>query len=248
MAARLLDLRPDCDGVRVVWVVRDADPGGLAPLRHMLHMAMNPAPVWRDGEIVDAYGYRPETALEHEFPPPLGRVRAFNTAHPEPLTLARAFPDLKQVTVQGALMPTWANDAFSVLGRMGFGDDDLRIVLDDGTELEPADALWRLLWARHRKRHGDARSDAMTAIQAQGLVGDDVVIRMSAVDDESMMRTTGIGAAAAVLASLEAPPAPGAHGVEVLDTDRALAIVEELAQAEGALPDGFELEELVARL
>ena len=241
MAARILSLRPECDGVRVVWVVRDADPGGLAPLRHMLHMAVHPAPAWRDGAVVDAPGYLPETALEHPFPAPLGPVRAFNTAHPEPLTLGRAYPHLRQVVVQGSLLPTWANDTFSVLGRMGFGDDELRIALDDGTELEPADALWRLLWARHRKRHGAARSDAMTAIQVQGLSGDRVLARLTAVDDESMMRTTGIGAAAAVLATLEEAPAAGANGVEALNAERALAIVEELFDSEGAVPAGLVL-------
>ena len=45
MAKRLLEMHPGCDGVRVVWVVGDNDPGGLTPLRHMLHMAVAPCPV-----------------------------------------------------------------------------------------------------------------------------------------------------------------------------------------------------------
>ncbi|MFE2425942.1 saccharopine dehydrogenase NADP-binding domain-containing protein [Streptomyces sp. NPDC059373] len=70
MASRLLDTHPTADGVQVVWLVHDSDPGGLAPLRHMLHMAVNPCSVWRDGAWVQSPGFVPATAASYVFPQP----------------------------------------------------------------------------------------------------------------------------------------------------------------------------------
>jgi saccharopine dehydrogenase-like NADP-dependent oxidoreductase len=235
---RLLELHPECDGIRVVWVVRDSDPGGLAPLRHMLHMAVEPCPVWDGGELVDTPGFVPATAREHELPPPVGRVTAFDTAHPEPLTMSRALPQLRHVSVQGALQPVWANEAFSTLGRIGFGHHDLRVDLN-GAEVQPDEVLWKLLWARHEKRAGGAEKPGMTCVQVQALKGEEIVATMSVFDDHSMLRSTGLGAAAAALAALAERPPPGAWGTEVLEAETFLALLAELAEAEGAFPQGI---------
>jgi lysine 6-dehydrogenase len=244
MAKRLLEMFPECDGIRIVWVVRDTDPGGLAPLRHMLHMAVSPCPVWQDGEFVDAPGYVPETACEHDLPE-IGPTVAYNTAHSEPITLARAFPSLRHASVQGALLPAWSNQAFSTLGRIGFGYDDLRVEVG-GHEVEPVEVLWKLLWARHeRRQRGGQLEDGrggLTVVQVQALSGDDVHATMTLVDPHPMVRTTALGAAAAVLAVLDDRPPPGAWGAEVLDAERTLELVAELAAEEGAIPDGFTLE------
>ncbi|HSK50615.1 MAG TPA: saccharopine dehydrogenase NADP-binding domain-containing protein [Solirubrobacterales bacterium] len=240
MGKRLLELHPECDGIRVVWVVRDSDPGGLAPLRHMLHMAVETCPVWDEGRLTETAGFVPKTARAHQLPEPVGHVVAFDTAHPEPLTMSRALPRLRHVSVQGALQPAWANDAFSTLGRIGFGYPDLRVEVN-GAEVQPDEVLWKLLWARHRKRAGDSWDEkpGMTCVQVQALRGEEIVATMSVYDDHSMLRTTGIGAAAATLAALAATPPPGAWGTEVLEAEAFLDLVAELAAAEGALPDGI---------
>jgi lysine 6-dehydrogenase len=238
MGKRLLELHPECDGIRVVWVVRDADPGGLAPLRHMLHMAVEPCPIWDDGELVDTPGFVPGTGREHELPPPVGRVVAFDTAHPEPLTMSRALPRLRHVSVQGALLPGWANDAFSTLGRIGFGYPEITVDVG-GTRVRPDEVLWKVLWARHELRAEGGEKPGMTCVQVQALAGEEIVATMSVYDDHSMLRTTGLGAAAAALAALERTPAPGAWGTEVLEAESVLALLAELAQVEGALPRGI---------
>lgn len=235
---RLLELHPECDGIRVVWVVRDSDPGGLAPLRHMLHMAVEPCPAWDGGQLVDTPGFVPATAREHELPPPVGRVTAFDTAHPEPLTMSRALPQLRHVSVQGALLPAWANEAFSTLGRIGFGHRDLTVELN-GAEVQPDEVLWKLLWARHEKRAGGAEKPGLTCVQVQALKGEEVVATMSVLDDHSMLRSTGLGAAAAALAALAEAPPPGAWGTEVLEAEAFLDLLAELAAAEGAFPQGI---------
>jgi lysine 6-dehydrogenase len=240
MAKRLLELHPECDGVRVVWVVGDNDPGGLAPLRHMLHMAVAPCPVWRDGRFVDEPGFVPATGNSYDLPE-IGETVAYNTAHSEPLTLIRAFPELRYAAVQGALLPAWSNQLFSSLGRLGFGDDDLQVQVD-GRPVDPVEVLWKLLWERHERRKGGVEPAGLTIVQTQVLKDMEVVATMTVVDPYPMLRTTALGAAATALAVLEGDPPPGATGPEVLDAESTLALVEELAEEEGAIPGGLRTE------
>ena len=240
MAKRLLELYPAIDGIRIVWVVGDTDPGGLAPLRHMLHMAVAPCPVWRDGEFIDEAGFVPSTARVHDLPD-IGRVAAFNTAHSEPITLARAFPGLRHISVQGALIPAWANEVFSALGRIGFGYDDLEIEVDE-RPVEPVEVLWKMLWARHHARRRDGDRRGVTVVQVQGLIRDTLHAAMTIVDPCSMVRTTALGAGAAVLEILRQTPAAGAWGTEVLPAQPTLDILADLAKPDGAMPGGLRLQ------
>jgi saccharopine dehydrogenase-like NADP-dependent oxidoreductase len=240
MAKRLLELYPEIDGIRIVWVVGDTDPGGLAPLRHMLHMAVAPCPVWRDGAFVDEPGFVPSTARVHDLPE-IGQIAAYNTAHSEPITLARAFPELRHISVQGALLPAWANEVFSALGRIGFGYGDLEVEVD-GRAVDPPEVLWKMLWARHHARRRDGDRRGLTVVQVQGLSGDALHATMTIVDPWPMVRTTALGAAAAVLAILDQVPPAGAWGTEILQAQAALDILADLAKADGAIPGGLRLQ------
>ena len=237
MAARLLR-EHDADGVRVVWATNDPDPGGLAPLKHMLHMTVAPAPVWRNGKLVDRPGFDRADRRRYELPAGLGSVTVFNTAHPEPVTLGRAHPHLSEVSVQGALLPQWANDAFGHLGRLGFADDTMRVTVN-GTVIDPAEVLWRLLWARHGRRNVSRRGYCVQEVI--GLRGGEEAVALRLFDDDRMARVTAIGAAAITLQVLDEPDLPaGAWGPEVLDAEAALARAEVLAERLGAFPQGFE--------
>lgn len=237
----LLERYPQCDGIRVVWVVKDSDPGGLAPLRHMLHMAVEPCPIWDEGRLTETPGYVPETAMTHRMPV-LGEVEAYDTAHPEPVTMSRAIPGLRHVSVQGAMLPGWANAAFSTLGRIGFGYHDMAVEVD-GTEVKPDEVLWKVLWARHDLRATGEAKPGMTCVQVQALNGDEIVAAMTVYDDHSMVRTTALGAGAAVLAVLADRPPPGAWGTEVLDPPAVLDRLRALADEQEALPEGIVEEE-----
>ena len=236
MACRLLAEHPTADGVQVAWVVHESDPGGLAPLRHMLHMAVNPCPVWKDGQWIKTAGFVPATAASFAFPEPLGVVEVFDTAHPEPVTLARHFPTLMYAGCKGALQPQWANGAFSTLGQIGFGYSDVKVDVQ-GVLVEPAEVLWKLRWARYEKRPTRQRL-ATTAVLVQALEGDTVVGALAISDDMVMARGTGLGAAVAVIALLEHGAGSGAWGPEALRWDVALPLFEELASAQGGYHDG----------
>lgn len=237
MASKLLAEHPDADGVQVAWVVHESDPGGLAPLRHMLHMAVSPCPVLRGGHWESSPGFVASTAGRFQFPEPLGEVEAYDTAHPEPRTLARQFPQLRYANCKGALLPRWANQAFSTLGQIGFGYTDVKVDVG-GVEVEPAEFLWKLMWERYSLRPARERS-ATTAVLVQVMSGADVLGALAISDDEVMSRGTGLGAACAVTTLLETGAPAGAYGPEILRHDHALALFEELAAREGGYRQGL---------
>jgi saccharopine dehydrogenase-like NADP-dependent oxidoreductase len=240
-AARLLDEHPDADGIQVVWVTHETDPGGLAPLRHMLHMAVSPCPVWSGKAWSHTPGFSSTTAGTFKFPAPLGEVEAYNTAHPEPLLLSRHYPQLNYAGCKGALQPAWANAVFSSLGRIGFGYTDIKVSIGEH-EVEPAEFLWKLMWARHEARGEErAASDPMTAVLVQALRGDEVVGSLALTDDAVMSRATGLGAAVAALVLLDQAPPAGAWGPEVLTWQVALPEFERIGQALGGFADGIQV-------
>jgi lysine 6-dehydrogenase len=237
LACDILDRNPGVDGIKIVWVVRERDPGGLAVLRHMLHMAVAPCPIRRNGAMEQTKGFVPETSETFALPAPVGTVAAFDTAHPEPLTLARHRPDLALVQCKGSLFPGWANTAFSTLGRIGFGHSGLTVEMN-GAEIEPIEVLWKLLWKRHNQAPARERP-CFTQINVIGTRQGDPVVMRTITDDTDMSRGTGIGMAAAALALLEGGVAPGANGVEVIPAERGLGHVLRLSAAEGAFPGGI---------
>lgn len=237
IASQMLADDAAIDGIKIVWITRERDPGGLAVLRHMLHMAVAPCPLWRNGRMEYTRGFVPETAETFVVPAPFHKVEAYDTAHPEPLTLSRAFPHLALVQCKGSLFPNWANAAFSMLGRIGFGHGDLTVEID-GREIQPVEVLWKLLWKRHDQNPGRQRL-ASTQINIIGMRGDRPVAMRTITDDADMSRGTGLGMAAAALSLLEGGVEAGANGVEVIPAGRGLGHFLSLADAEGAFADGI---------
>jgi len=245
LARRALELDPECDALQTAWVVQEPDPGGLAPLKHTLHMGVAPCVQWRDGERYVSPGYVPETAERFRFPDPIGEIDLLDAPHPEPITISRTFPELRFVACKGALIPAWSNTTFSALAKLGFGDKNLRVSYGD-LEIEPAEFLWRMLWARFERRGGVPRPNSeLSAAQVVGLAGDEPRVRLTAVDEARMGRGTGLGAVAIALAMLERPLPPGTHGAEALDTELTLGLFDSVSRAEGAFGTGVLVERLV---
>lgn len=244
LAARLIDENPTTDGIQVVWVTHESDPGGLAPLRHMLHMAVSPCPVWVEGSWTQSPGFVPETAATYAFPEPLGATEAYDTAHPEPMTLSRHFPQLRYASCKGSLQPAWANAAFSTLGKIGFGYTDIEIEID-GARIQPAEFLWKMMWARYELRPAK-QPVATTALLVQALERNDVLGTLAITDDAVMSRGTGLGAAVAALVALRDPAPAGAWGPEVLAWNVALPEYERIGKLLGGFGPGVQVLEPAA--
>jgi lysine 6-dehydrogenase len=237
LACDLLQQFPNLNGIKIIWITREPDPGGLAVLRHMLHMAVTPCPMWRNGTLVFTRGFVPETAETFDVPAPFNRVEAYDTAHPEPVTLGRIRPDLALVQCKGSLYPNWANSAFSTLGRIGFGHSELSVEIN-GTEVNPSEVLWRLLWKRHKMKPSAPRI-AATQVNVLGTVDGSPVVMKSITDAGDMSRGTGLGMAAAAITLLEGGVPPGANGVEVISHRRGLEHFLRLAVEANSFSSGI---------
>ena len=237
LACSLLESHPELDGVKIVWITREPDPGGLAVLRHMLHMAVAPCPTWRNGRMEFTKGFVPETAESFDVPPPFNRIEAYDTAHPEPVTLGRFRPDLALIQCKGSLFPNWANAAFSTLGRIGFGHSDISVEID-GKDVQPIEVLWKLLWKRHELKPRAQRISA-TQVNVIGTKENTPVVMKSITDAGDMSRGTGLGMAAAVLSLLEGGVPAGANGVEAIPHQKGIEHFLRLAREAGTFSDGI---------
>lgn len=236
LACDMLENYPELDGIKIVWITREPDPGGLAVLRHMLHMAVAPCPTWRNGRMEFTKGFVPETAERFDVPAPFNQIEAYDTAHPEPVTLGRFRPDLALVQCKGSLFPNWANAAFSTLGRIGFGHSDITVEID-GRDVQPIEVLWKLLWKRHELKPSAPRISA-TQVNVIGTKGNFPVVMKSITDAGDMSRGTGLGMAASALSLLEGGVPAGANGVEAIPHHKGLEHFLRLAREAGTFANG----------
>jgi saccharopine dehydrogenase-like NADP-dependent oxidoreductase len=127
------------ENIEVFWVVGDERPGiGRAVLEHMLHVAAGPCLTWENGGPV-----RHESWVETRSAPMgggLGQTLMHETAHPEPVTLPRQYPNAKSIRCFGGLDPVGFNGIVRGIG--------LAVQQDKMTVKEGVDFLEELLYFR----------------------------------------------------------------------------------------------------
>ncbi|GAB3857374.1 saccharopine dehydrogenase NADP-binding domain-containing protein [Nocardioides maradonensis] len=112
-AARDLDV---VEGIDVCWLIGEERPVvGRAVLEHMLHISGGDCLTWDDGRRVTREsfvqtGRFPILADEPE-------LLLYETAHPEPVTLPRRFPEARRIRCFGGLDPAPLNGMFRGLAR-----------------------------------------------------------------------------------------------------------------------------------
>lgn len=113
-----VDAAGDLDSVENIdmcWLVGDERPNvGRAVIEHMLHISAGDCVTWEDGRRVVH-----ETFVENDRFPILageGDVLLYETAHPEPVTLPRRYPDARRIRCLGGLDPEPMNGLFRGVG------------------------------------------------------------------------------------------------------------------------------------
>lgn len=113
-----VDAANDLDAVENIdlcWLVGDERPNvGRAVMEHMLHISAGECVTWEDGRRVVH-----ETFVETgRFPVLAGEddVLLYETAHPEPVTLPRRYPNAKRIRCVGGLDPAPMNGLFRGVG------------------------------------------------------------------------------------------------------------------------------------
>lgn len=114
-----MDVTRDLDVVEEIelcWLVGDERPAvGKAVLEHLLHIAAGPCLTWVDGKpkINESWvetGYAPMLGTS-------GETFLHETAHPEPVTLPRLFPNARRIRCLGGLGPSPVNGIARGLGK-----------------------------------------------------------------------------------------------------------------------------------
>ena len=112
-AARGLDT---VDELHLCWLVGDERPGiGKAVLEHLMHISAGPCLTWSAGKPTIN-----ETWAETAYMPMLeqrGETLLHETAHPEPVTLPRLFPNAQRIRCLGGLDPAPFNGIARGLGK-----------------------------------------------------------------------------------------------------------------------------------
>lgn len=111
--ARELDTVNDID---ICWLVGDERPAvGKAVLEHLLHIAAGPCLTWVDGKPTIN-----ESWVETGYAPVIGNsgeTLMHETAHPEPVTLPRLFPDARRIRCIGGMSPAPLNGIARGVGK-----------------------------------------------------------------------------------------------------------------------------------
>jgi saccharopine dehydrogenase-like NADP-dependent oxidoreductase len=118
-AASELDEPQDCD---ITWVGSTADSAGKAVILHVLHAITRTTPAFIDGTWVDLPALTRRRWVD--FPRPIGRVEAYVCGHPEPVTIPRYLPELRNVVLRGYLLPHEMQEVAKGMIDLGLLDTD----------------------------------------------------------------------------------------------------------------------------
>ena len=81
-----------------------------------------------------------------DFPEPVGRAQVFYVGHPEPITLSRNIPGVRNITNKGAFMPPELGEMIGLFSALGFTDTSPITV--KGQKVVPRDFLVALMSAQ----------------------------------------------------------------------------------------------------
>lgn len=118
IAKYLADQLEQVDEIHLYWVVSIADLGQGAAWDHSLHMVTGEVPQYLDGKLVYVPGGTGEEKVR--FLEPLGECLISYVGHPQPFTIPKYIPGVKNVIIKGALIPTWVDQLIKEQNRTGF--------------------------------------------------------------------------------------------------------------------------------
>lgn len=108
------------DDIFLYWVVSAAELAG-ASWDHSLHMTLGEIPQYLDGKLVHVEGGT--GGATDRFLEPLGECRVRYVGHPQPLTIPKYIPGVKNVIIKGALIPQWVDDLITQQKETGLLSD-----------------------------------------------------------------------------------------------------------------------------
>lgn len=113
-AANELD---EVEEIHTAWIMSASDPGGLALSQHLLYSLSGRALTVENRQLVEVRSFV-DGRERLDFLKPVGPLDVFHIGHPEPITLARAFPDARIIDDKASFNPPHINEVIVQLGEM----------------------------------------------------------------------------------------------------------------------------------
>jgi saccharopine dehydrogenase-like NADP-dependent oxidoreductase len=119
LARRGIEALPEgtADRVNISWFGGADDAEGYANFQHAVHIFAGRVVSFENGQTVWVRAGGGKEVVD--FGPPSGPLPCYYTGHAEPVVIPRAYPQLKEVTLKGAIWPTWLATLGVFLGRTG---------------------------------------------------------------------------------------------------------------------------------
>ncbi len=107
----------EVDTIRVYWAGSAGDSEGLAVIQHTLHIFTGKVASFQDGRLTEIKAGSGKEIID--FPAPLGKITVFHLGHPEPVTLPRYLPGVREVTLKGGLAENYLHSLARVMITLG---------------------------------------------------------------------------------------------------------------------------------
>lgn len=219
--AEMMDAASDVD---IRWQVSATDVDSLgesAAMFHFFHAVHGDIPQFLDGALRPVPAYSGEESVDFRS---IGTRQAFFTAHPEPVTIPRYLPGLRNVTCKGGI--AGLDEAVGALRALGLTSNDPITI--DGVAIAPRRFAMRLLDALPAPDPLPEPKSGLKVIVRGRKDGAPLAVELEVVRPTRMSPLTGIPTAVgALLVAQKQVLAPGVTAPEgVFDTTLFLAELE----------------------
>lgn len=154
------------EAVSLFWAVDIGELAGAA-LTHATAMLAGQVPQYLDSRLQHVEGGDGEEMVV--FADPIGACLVRYVGHPQPLTMPRHMPDLKSLTVKGAILPAWADQLLMAQKARGLlRPDPLEVKGARVRPLEMTAARWRELARDKEPGPGVSGLKVVVTGEAQG--------------------------------------------------------------------------------
>jgi saccharopine dehydrogenase-like NADP-dependent oxidoreductase len=118
LARKGYDELEDVDTIRVYWAGSAGDSEGLAVILHTLHIFTGKVTSFQGGQPIYIKAGSGKEIVD--FPAPLGKITVFHLGHPEPVTLPRYLPGVREVSLKGGLAENYLHSLARMITMLGF--------------------------------------------------------------------------------------------------------------------------------
>ncbi|MBS4032232.1 MAG: saccharopine dehydrogenase NADP-binding domain-containing protein [Clostridiales bacterium] len=228
MARAGADSLDTVEKINVSWAGNSDDSVGAAVILHVLHIFNGLVPSFLKGTLKMVPAGSGKESLH--FPGSIGGINVYNVGHPEPVTMPRYFPNIKEVTLKGGINEDLFNKLALFMAKLGLCKNE--------TSRNMLSSLFRKTLPLMRKTVGPASDQSGIRVDITGSVnGEPCQLTYSAAGPMEILTSVPMAIAIRELArgnikttGVFAPEAPGILDPQLFFTEleqRGVKIIRE---------------------